>query len=457
MAIDTGIDELRRRISGEVILPSHSTYNDARVTFNATIDRLPAAIVQPRSPGDVGDAVRWAHDVGIPIAIRGGGHSVAGHAVADGALVIDLRLLRDVAVDPARRRAVAGGGALWEDVDRATTAHGLATPGGTFGDTGIGGLTLGGGLGFLLGTTGLTCDNLVRAEVVAADGSIVVAGDDGDPELLWALRGGGGNFGVVVSFEFSLHRLGPLYGGYLSVPIDAAADALAVLSTMAADAPRELVLFAAGPTTLDEHPNSPVVINLTVVYQGTPDEAERSIEPLRRLPVAQDGLAPRSYVEIQEMSGRLAFGLRHYWKGHLIRDLDRVVIDASVAAMADRPESSSFLLLEAITGAAREEPPGGAAFGQRAARWNASAIGIWEDPADDAVQIGWVRDYTNAIRPASLTGAGYGNYAPPDETEERVRASFGTERFERLQRVKRRYDPDNVFRFNHNIPPAPIG
>jgi FAD/FMN-containing dehydrogenase len=454
MAIDTRLEDLRRRISGEVLLPADRGYDDARVTFNGTIDRRPAVIVRPTTTGEVGAAVRWASAAGLPIAVRGGGHSVAGHAVADGALVVDLLRFRGVRVDPERRRAVVGGGALWEDVDRATTAHGLATPGGTFGDTGVGGLTLGGGIGFILGTAGLTCDNLVRAEVVTADGSVVVAGEDGDPELLWALRGGGGNFGVVTSFEFALHPLGPLYGGYLSVPIEAAADALALLATMAPDLPRELVLFAAGPTTIDETAGSPVVMNITVAYQGTPDEAERRIQPIRGLPVVQDSVGPKSYIELQEMSGRLPFGLRHYWKGHFIRDLEPAVIDASVAAMADRPEASSFLLLEALTGAAREEPPGGAAFGQRAARWNVSAIGVWEDAAEDDEQIAWVRDYIDAIQPASLTGAGYGNYAM-DETAERVGAFFGTERFERLQRIKRRYDPHNVFRFNHNIPPAP--
>jgi FAD/FMN-containing dehydrogenase len=458
MAIETRLEDLRRRVSCEVILADDARYDEARTTFNGTIDRRPAAIAWPGSSSDVAAAVRWGRDAGLPIAVRGGGHSVAGHAVADGALVIDLRLMRDVVVDPARRRAIAGGGALWEDVDRATTAHGLATPGGTFGDTGIGGLTLGGGLGFLLGTAGLTCDNLVRAEVVTGDGSIVVAGEDGDPELLWALRGGGGNFGVVTSFEFVLHPLGPLYAGYMAIPIEAADRALEALAKLASDAPRELVLFAGGPSTLEpDLPDSPVTLNLTVVYQGTPEEAERVIQPLRSLPVLQDGLGPMSYIEVQEMSGRLPFGLRNYWKGHFIRDLDRAVIDASVAAMANRPGGMSFLLLEAMTGAARNEPPGGAAFGQREARWNVSAIAIWEDPAQDEAQVAWARAYTDALGEASLTGAGYGNYASGDETAERIHAAYGGERFERLQRVKRRYDPDNVFRFNHNIPPASSG
>jgi FAD/FMN-containing dehydrogenase len=457
MAIDTRLEDLRRGLSGAVHIAGDPGYDEARISFNGMIDRRPALIVQPTSSAGVAHAVRWAREAGLPIAVRGGGHSVAGHAIADGALVIDLRLMREVTVDPARRRAVAGGGALWEDVDRATTVHGLATPGGTFVDTGIGGLTLGGGLGFLLGTMGLTCDNLVRAEVVTADGSVVVAGEDGDPELLWALRGGGGNFGVVTSFEFGLHQLDPIYAGYLRVPIGAAREALETLATLAREAPPELVLFGAGPSTVvPDDPNSPAAFALSVIYHGAPDAAEEAIRPLRALPVEGDGLGPMSYVEIQEMSGVLPFGLRHYWKGHFVRDLDQAVIEASVDAMASRPAPPSFLLLEAITGVARVEPPGGAAFGQREARWNASAIGVWEDPAQDEVQIAWVRDYADAIRPSSLTGAGYGNYAPADETAERVRAAFGAERFERLQRVKRRYDPDNVFRFNHNIPPAPV-
>jgi FAD/FMN-containing dehydrogenase len=455
MAIDTRLEELRRTLA--VHVAGDPGYDEARISFNGMIDRRPAVIVQPSSSAGVSTAVRWARDAGLPIAIRGGGHSVAGHAIADGALGIDLRLMRDVTVDPARRRAIAGGGALWEDVDRATTEHGLVTPGGTFGDTGIGGLTLGGGLGFILGTAGLTCDNLVRAEVVTGDGSIVVAGEDGDPELLWALRGGGGNFGVVTSFEFALHSLGPLYAGYMVIPIEAANQALEALAKLAHDAPKELALFAGGPSVLDpDTPDSPTTLNLSIAYQGTPAEAERVLQPLRALPMLRDGLGVMSYVEVQEMSGRLPFGLRHYWKGHFVRDLDAAVIDASVEAMANRPGGASFLLLEAMTGASRDEPPGGAAFGQREARWNASAIGVWEDPAQDEAQIAWVRAYTDALRPSSVTGAGYGNYAPVDETAERVRAAFGTERFERLQRVKRRYDPDNVFRFNHNIPPSPI-
>ena len=455
-------DELAglERVSGAVLRPGDESYDLARQTFNGTIDRRPAVIVTCRTTDDVVVAVGAARAAGLPIAVRGGGHGVAGHAMADGALVVDLREMRSVAVDPERRRARAGGGALWEDVDGATTPHALATTGGTFVDTGIGGLILGGGIGYLMGTAGMTCDNLVRAVVVSADGGVVVAGEDGDPELLWALRGGGGNFGVVTEFELALHPLGPLHAGRFTTHLDHAAEALAVAAEAARDAPPELNIFAVGPTTQnppppDGTPSGPATyLRITCVYQGALADAEAAVAPVRAVPGMAGGFAPMSYPEIQAMTGILPFGLRHYWKGHFVRDLEPSAIEAVVEAMRDAPGGYSLLLLEAIGGQARIEPPGGAAFGQREARWNVSALGIWEDPSDDADQIAWARRTADALRPASLTGAGYGNYAPVDETADRVRAAFGDQRFARLRDVKRRYDPDNLFRFNHNIPPA---
>jgi len=448
------------RIGGAVILPDHEGYDAARQTFNGTIDRRPAAIVTCRSTDDVVAAVEAARAGGLPIAVRGGGHGVAGHAMADGALVVDLREMRSVSVDSERRRARAGGGALWDDVDGATVPHGLATTGGTFGDTGIGGLTLTGGIGFLMGTAGLTCDNLVRAVVVTADGNVVVAGEDGDPELLWALRGGGGNFGVVTEFEFALHPLGPIHMGRFTTHLDHAEEALRITAEIARRASPELVLFVGGPTTEkpplpDGTPSGPSThVRVAGVFQGSMAGAESELMPLRAATGIAGGFAPMSYPEVQASSGILPFGLRHYWKGHFVRDLEPQAIDAVDKAMRDVPGGHSFMLLEAIGGQARHEPSGGASFGQREARWNASALGVWEDPADDADQIAWVRRTVDSLGPASLTGAGYGNYAPVDETDERVRASFGPERYARLARLKRRYDPDNVFRFNHNIAPA---
>ena len=451
------MDSLRSTFSGEIILPADAAYDEARATFNATIDRRPAAIVRPHSTAEVSGAVRWARDTGLQIAVRGGGHSVAGHGVADGALTIDLRKMHEIHVDPIARRARVGGGARWEDVDTATLAHGLATTGGTFGDTGVGGLTLGGGIGFLMGTAGLSCDNLVGVDVVTADGSVVVAGGAGDPDLLWALRGGGGNFGVVTAFEFALHHVAPVWVAVVRVPLAATGAALEAIAELAREAPNEAMIFASGPVMLEPSApggTDPMAFKITVAYQGRQEAAERFIVPLRGLPVIDASLTSMSYRELQVMNGRLPFGLRHYWKGHCLRDLEASAIDVITATVQERPAPPSILLLEAITGAARHEPAGGAAFGQRAARWNVSALAIWTDPADDARQVAWARAVAEGLRPASLTGAGYANYASADESTERVLAAFGPERFARLAEVKRRYDPTNVFRANLNIPPA---
>jgi FAD/FMN-containing dehydrogenase len=310
-----------------------------------------------------------------------------------------------------------------------------------------------------MGTAGLSCDNLVRATVVTADGSIVEAGEAGDPELLWALRGGGRNFGVVTEFEFALHPLGPIYVADLALPLDRSREGLEAVAELARTAPPELVLVVVGPTTaersLETAPQGPRdFLRFSAVYHGPLADAEDAVRGLRAVPEMSGAFEPITYPELQAISGVLPFGLRHYWKGHLVRDLDATAIDAVIEAVTHAPGAFSILLLEAITGVARTEPAGGAAFGQRQARWNITALGIWEDPVEDAEQIAWARRTADAIRPASLSGAGYGNYASADETAERVRASFGTERFERLSRVKRRYDPDNTFRSNLNIPPA---
>ena len=453
------LDALRAE-GADLLQPGDPGYDDARRSFNGTIDHRPAALVRCRSVEDVVAAVRAARDSGLSIAVRGGGHGVAGHCVAEGSLVVDLREMRSVSVDPVARLARAGGGCQWEDVDRAAFAHGLAVTGGTFWDTGIGGLTLGGGLGFLMGTAGLTCDNLVGATVVTATGDIVRAGDDGDPELLWALRGGGGNFGVVTEFTYRLHPVGPFTIGRLLVPLQPdGARGLELADELASSAPDELVIFVYGPSSIDADGNEveagtvPPFMRVDLLFQGDADTLARLVEPLVALAGVRYVATPGTYLDVQE-GELLPFGLRNYWKGHFVRALDGPTIEATVDAMTTVPGGFSILLLEAITGQARREPEGGAAFGQRAANWNVSALGIWEDPAVDDAHIGWVRGFVDRIRPGSLTGAGYGNYSSADESAERIRAAYGDERFARLQRVKARYDPENVFRFNHNIPPA---
>jgi FAD/FMN-containing dehydrogenase len=425
-------------------------YDEARITFNGMLDRRPAAIVPCTTTEEVVAAVLAARAAGLPVAVRGGGHSVAGHCVADGSLAISLATMRSVSVDPENRLAHAAGGAQWLDVDTATTAHDLAVPGGTFIDTGIGGLTLGGGLGWLMPLAGLTCDNLVEAEVVTADGSVSIAGERGDPELLWALRGGGGNFGVVTRFTYRLTPLRPIVGGRIRYHVSAARDLLGRVEEILAERPNAMmpVLTARRDAELGELTG----ILFAIVDGGDPDPILARLRD--DLPVVSDEVGPLSYAEMQAFSGLLPFGLRHYWKGHFVRDLDGDLFEAlAQEAIADDAVESSFVMIEGMTGAGRSEPEGGAAFGQRGARWNASGLAIWTSPADDERAVAWARRVAALLEPASLTGAGYVNYSPVDESADRVRAAYGDERWERLLAVKRRLDPENVFRFNHNIRP----
>jgi FAD/FMN-containing dehydrogenase len=288
--------------------------------------------------------------------------------------------------------------------------------------------------------------------MVSADGEIVAAGPDGDPELLWALRGGGGNFGVVTRFDFRLTSVTSFFGGHIGYPMSATRDVLERVEAIIATGPASFAPFLG--IGLNEETRQP---NLTVGFGMAAESgaAEAAIAPLRRdLPVLLDDAGPRTYLDIQAMSGTLPFGLRHYWKGHFITSIDADLIVELGESVARQPIHDAFMLVEAISGAARVEPAGGAAFGQRAAHWNATTLAIWESPDDDAAAIDWARRTTAIVEPRSLSGAGYANYAPFDETADRVRASFGDERFARLGAVKRRYDPDNVFRFNLNIPPG---
>jgi FAD/FMN-containing dehydrogenase len=455
----TGLDEraavaaglLAGRLRGTVHLPGEPAYDNARLTFNALVDNRPALVVRCTTTDDVAAAVETAAEVGLPLSVRGGGHSVAGHGTGHGALLVDLSGMRRVQVDAERRIARVEGGALWDDVDAATQAVGLAVAGGTFGDTGVGGLTLGGGIGWLMGTMGLTCDNLVGAEVVAGTGERVVAGERGDPELLWALRGGGGNFGVVTTFEFSLRDCGPMYGGYLNYELEHARRVLEGLAALAPEFPDELVAMASvNPGDVEAEPRC----RIGVAFIGTPSDGQRAVAGIRALaPIRADELGPMSYLEIQAMSGRLPFGLRHYWKGHFLRELDTAAIDAVVRHCPHRPGSLSGVLLEAITGTARRADPDSSAFGRRDATWNVSALAIWEDPAFDEPEIAWARGLTDDLASSALAVGSYLNYLSHDDRPDRALAAFGDERLGRLRAVKRRYDPDNLLRFNLNIDP----
>jgi FAD/FMN-containing dehydrogenase len=434
-------------VDGPVLRPTMSQYDEARRLFNAFVDRRPAVIVQPRSAAGVSAAVQLAADAGLPIAVRGGGHSVAGHAMADGAVVIDLRLMRRVTVDPRGRTARVEGGALWLDVDPATVAHGLATPGGTVGDTGVGGLALGGGIGHLGGSCGLTCDNLLAADLVTADGRQVRVDQLQEADLLWALRGGGGNFGVVTAFEFQLHDVRTIVGGQLAYRREATDEALRRTLQIMTNAPPELSLMPELSVRQD-------ALIVTACYRGATADADELLLPLRSgIVPTRDTVRPCSYLDVQDASDLTPFGLRHYWKGHFVRDIPELLLQATIDDFVEA-RMLGGILIEPIVGVARHEPPGGSAFGQRAASYNVSALATWEDPDEDADRIAWARSYAAALESVSVSGGGYLNYST-EETGERVHAAFGDEKFSRLVAIKTKWDPDNRFRFNHNVAPSP--
>ena len=444
----------RKAIGGagaRVISAGDPDYETRRATFNAMIDRRPARIVICSTVGDVVAAVNGARDEGLPISVRGGGHSVAGHSIGEGAVVVDLVGRRRIDVDPQRQVAVAGGGATWEEYDTETQNYGLASTGGTFADTGIAGLTLGGGIGFLQGTLGFAVDCLVGARLVTADGEIVHASEDDNADLFWAIRGGGGNFGVVVDFEFRLRPITQLYGGTIVYPLSAASEVLRVVRDLAAVAPDELMLGAVVGTHSGSRMDAVVV---SACYQGTAVEGEHAVESVRGiLPAVMDTLRPLSYAEMQATFAPMPFGLRHYWKGQFLRELPDELIDATIEQFKGRPRPcSSGILFEFISGAPTRVPTEMMAFNQRDARQNVSALGIWEDPAHDGAQIAWARK-VGAVLESSATIGPYVNYMTADEPAGRVRAAYG-DKFDRLRQIKQRYDPDNVFRFNQNITPA---
>jgi FAD/FMN-containing dehydrogenase len=439
-----------RGFSGEIVAAGDDSYDEVRATFNALVDRRPLAIARCRSTEDVAVALTVAREHELSVAIRGGGHSVAGHAVCDGGLVVDLTGLAAVEVDAAARVARTDGGATWQAFDAATQAHGLAAPGGTFFTTGVGGLTLGGGIGFLIGRYGLSCDNLVAAEVVTVDGEVLTASEDEHADLFWALRGGGGNFGVVTRFDFDLHPLREIVGGFLVYPYESAPDVLRAFRDVALDAPDD---FSTQAVIGVDRASGERIVAVIVCSTG-PDDEPGGLRVLRRAAVpVLDDVKRRPYLDLQ-LAQDLPFGLRHYWKGHFVRELPDDLVDDLHAHFDTAPRPPGAILIEAIHGAAKRVPADATAVGFRDAAFNVSALGIWQDAADDEVMIAWSRETAAALEPYSLQGGGYLNYMQADEPADRVRAAFGAERFERLREVKRRYDPANVLRFNQNIPPA---
>jgi FAD/FMN-containing dehydrogenase len=443
------LQELRSAIAGDVLAPGDDEYDVARGCFNALIDRNPAAITRCLGTDDVATAFGFARVNGLEVAVRGGGHNPAGHCVLDDGLVIDLSRMRGVEVDGEARIARAQGGSTWLDFDSATQAHGLVTPGGIVGSTGVCGLALGGGIGYLTAQHGLTCDNLVGAEVVTPNGDVIRADAAQNPDLLWGLRGGGGNFGVATRLDFLVHPLERVVGGVVNYAGQGVPEAFRRFRNLAATGPRELSLQAE--LSVDES----LAPTLAVIpcYTGAaadPDE----LGELRSAPgLVDDGVREHGFLEQQRISNPAYGEVRHYWKGHFVRELPDELIDELLRRIVALGRLPGLVLLESLHGAPKDADPTSAAVGFRDAAFNVSVMAAWKDPALDDEQIAWARETAAALEPWSMSG-GYVNYMQADEPIERVRGAFGDQAFDRLRELKRRYDPDNVLRRNQNIPPA---
>jgi FAD/FMN-containing dehydrogenase len=453
------IEALRTRFGGPLILPSDECYEQARSVWNGAIHRRPALIARCTGTADVLAALRFARDQGLEISVRGGGHAVAGHALCDGGVLIDLSPMTYVRVDPESRTARAGGGALWSHLDRETQAFGLAVTGGIVTHTGIGGLTLGGGIGHLMRKFGLTIDNLHSCDVVTADGKFVVASKNDHDDLFWGLRGGGGNFGIVTSFNYTLHRVGPtVLAGLLLYPLSEAARVLAYFRDYVARAPDEvgilgnLRLAPPIPIVPREMHGKPIVA-IIVCYAGDIEEGEKELDGLRRFkaPVL-DAIAPKPYLAHQAMfDAALPHGRGYYWKSCELPPLSDAMIDILIRQSERITSPYSTMPIFTKGGAVARVPEDATAFSNRGAQHNLNIVGAWEmnDP-DPERHVAWVRETWEAMQPFA-TGA-YVNFMS-DEPAASVRSAYGPEKYQRLVALKRRYDPDNVFRYNHNIAP----
>ncbi len=454
----TFISTLRDRLAGAVIVPGDAEYEDARRVYNFMIDKHPAAIVRCTSARDVQAVVDHARDTGRDLAVRGGGHSVPGFGTADDAIVADLSAMTGIQVDPARRTARVGGGATWAMMNDATAAHGLATTGGIISTTGVGGLTLGGGIGYLARAHGLSCDNLLSATVVLADGTIATASETERPDLLWALRGGGGNFGVVTEFEFRLHPVGDVYGGLMLFEPEDAGEVFRYFREFIKDAPREYGGFPAW----HQAPPLPFIPEdrvghafPAVVSCWTGDHGEGAKVLQRFRDVAQpmaEHVGPMPYPALNAVFDPLVpRGLQHYWKAVFAGDLTDAAIAAHLEYGPRIPAVNCAVHLYPINGACHDVPADATAFGHRDANYACVIAGMWPDPADNQANTQWVRDYYAALAPHSQPG-GYTNFASADD-QQRVRENIGSG-YDRLSQIKRRYDPANLFHLNQNIAPA---
>ncbi|HEX9711990.1 MAG TPA: FAD-binding oxidoreductase [Actinomycetota bacterium] len=452
------IDQLREQVRAPIITADDAGYDEARAVHNGMFDRRPKVIVRAEQVADVIAAVNFARDTSIDLSVRGGGHSAPGFGTNDDGVVIDLSLMRHVHVDPKARTARAGGGATWGDFNYATHAYGLATTGGIVSTTGIAGLTLGGGIGYLTRGYGLSIDNLISADVVTADGRPMRASKDENADLFWALRGGGGNFGVCTSLEFQLHPVKDVYVGIFFYEVEHASDLFRFFGEFIKDAPREYGGFPAFQIApplpfIPEKRHGDTFAAAVVHWSGPLDEGEVALKPFRDVaPVVAEMVGPMPYPALNAaFDGLFPKGIRSYWKGSFVTELTDEAIEQHVIHGPKVPEVSATMHLYPINGAAHDVGADDTAFAYRHATFAPVFVVAWQDPAVDAERIQWVRDYYNALQPHSEPG-GYINFMADDD-QGRLKDNYRGN-FERLVEVKRTYDPDNLFHLNQNINPS---
>jgi FAD/FMN-containing dehydrogenase len=451
------LPELSEKITGAVIRPGDTDYDEARTVHNAMIDRHPVLIARCASVTDVQAVLEAGRRSGLPIAVRGGGHNGPGFGTVEGGIVIDLSPMHRVEVDPDRRTVKVQGGATWQAVDAATHEHGLATVSGIISSTGVGGLTLGGGHGYLSRRHGLTIDNLIEAEVVLADGTAVRASEDEHTDLFWALRGGGGNFGIVTSFTFRLHPVRNVICGPTAWPISAMGDVLKWYREFLPSQDDDMYGFFAAMTVppVDTFPEAFHLHKACAVvwcYLGDPAGADEAFAPVRAMEPAFDGIGEAPYPGLQSaFDGLYPKGLQWYWRGDFFRTIPDAAVDAHVRFAEELPTMHSTMHLYPVDGAVNRVPAGDTPWSYRDATFSQVIVGVDPDPANAETIKRWTVGYSEATHPYS-TGAAYLNFMMGDEGDDRVRATYG-DNYARLRQIKGTYDPTNLFRVNHNIPP----
>ncbi|MCA1648444.1 MAG: FAD-binding oxidoreductase [Chloroflexi bacterium] len=447
---DAVVRDFETGLRGQLVRPGDAEYDRARRVFNAMINKHPALIVRCVGTADVMHSVAFAREHGMPLSVRGGGHSVAGTAVCEGGIVLDMAAMKGVRVDPENRIVDAQAGLLLRELDHETQAFQLATPLGVVSVTGIAGLTLGGGIGWINGKHGLACDNVLQADVVTADGRLVRASAQENADIFWAIRGGSGNFGVVTTFSYRLHPVGPVLGGFVSYPVERSREALRFFHAFARSCPDELSLVGS----LGTGPDGRALVSIAVCYCGSLEQGEQVVRPLREFgPPVADTIAPMAYRTLQRASDAgFPAGQQHYWKSGWLEDLSEGAIDVFLDFLARNPSpATTGVGLQQMHGAASRVAASATAFAHRAEQYDCLILAQWPDAQKSAENIEWTRAFSKALEPF-LSGGVYVNDLG-EEGLDRVRAAYGTN-YERLVELKNQYDSTNLFRVNHNIGPT---